>query len=266
LTVNTILLVQNVVVGLTILTLLRVTPPLLAFAAAFGDVMLGIALAISVVPRRNHLRRMAIAASTSVPRIVAEATTPPQPLTPLMQELEGMGFHAVGATDTDLPGRDPFRTWVLVEESGEAWTEVGMSDRRVICVVLSETPGGRQVETSWPRIGTRIDVPELLVTAGSPTLELTIADHRSRLSAEHRAEAALGLVPADPGRPNGWRVRSFDDYLAWEPRQRERTGGMRISQFLRTRVDPAFRTFVGIALIGVACGAIVAAFAVRSGG
>jgi hypothetical protein len=266
LTVNTILLVQNVVVGLTILTVLRVTPPLLAFVAAVGDVILGTALAIRVLPHRDRLRRMAAAIPTLSPRVVAEGTTPPPPVKTLMEELERIGFQAVGVTDTDLPGEDPYRTWILVEESGETWIEVGMTDGRVICVVLSETPGGRQVEAMWPRLRTRIDAPELLVVPGSPTLELTIADHRSRLSAEHRAEAVLGLAPADPDRPNAWRVRSFDDYMAWEPRQRERTGGMRIREFLRTQIDPAIRTYVGIALIGFVCGAIVAAYAFRSGG
>jgi hypothetical protein len=220
-------------------------------AASFID-SYGVIFTIVLVRQRSRLRRTAAAIRTAAPTPVGLPEPPPD-VGRMIDELADLGFRSIGATDTVLPEQPPFRGWVLVEESGETWIEVGMT-HRTFAVVLSTTPAGRQVETSWPRLSTRIDHPDLLLALGSPTLALTIADHRSRLAADPRAEAALRPPPADPAHPEGWRVRSFEDFLAVEAVLRERTGGMRIGEFIRSRVDPAVQLAAAMTLVGFACG------------
>ena len=105
----------------------------------------------------------------------------------------------------------------------------------------------------------RIDEPELLAAPASATLELTLADHRAHLAAERRAERAADTPPLDPARPDGWRVRTFEDYLAWEPVQRKRTGGLRLRTDLRRRIEPTIRLWAASTVVGVVSAGLLAA-------
>ena len=78
-----------------------------------------------------------------------------------------------------------------------------------------------------------------------------------------RVQAGLereGLDAAlDPDRPDGWRVRTLEDYLRWEPIQRARTGGLRLRTDLRRRIEPSVRLWAISTVAGFACGALLAA-------
>ena len=260
-----LILADEVVVGLTALALVGVLPRMSILVLALALATFGAVLTVRIGRQRHRVRRLAAAVPGTEGRPVKGTPLPPAAAGGLIDELSELGFRVVGALDTTLPGRDELRTWILVEESGETWAEVGET-ARAMSVLLSETRGGRVVEASWPR-GMRIDEPELLAAPASASLALTLADHRARAAAERRAEAALGVGPADPARPDGWRVRSFGDYLAWEPTQRARTGGMRLRQLLRTRIAPALRLAVGTLIAGVACSvALVAPWLATAGG
>lgn len=260
-----LILMEAVVVGLTVLALVGIVPRWLALIVALADAVLGAVLVVPLLRQRERLRRLADAASATPGVAVSGASVPPPLVAPLVEDLERLGFHLLGALDTTLPGRDAFRSWVLADASGETWAEVGGTSR-ALCVLLSQTAGGRIVEVGWPR-GSDIDEPALLAARGSATVELTLADHRARLAAERQRESDLGIGVADRTWPDGRRVRSFDDYLAWEPVQRARTGGMRLRNLVRTRVDPAIRWAEASVLVsGSCCVVLVVAWALAASG
>jgi hypothetical protein len=214
--------------------------------SAFGVV----ALAVSLRSRRRLRASLAGIRNLAPVPVSGPLPDPPAEVVEMAESLRRLGFRQIGVTDTQLPDR-LFRVWQFAEDSGEVWAEIGRT-LRAFSVLLSETPGGRQVETPFP-LGEPIDRPELLVVRGGPTLEASVMDHRSRLAAERRAEQQIGVAPADPDRPEGWRVRTLGDYLAWERRQRARTGGWRIETFLATRIEPAIKGWaISVAVDAVA--------------
>jgi hypothetical protein len=257
LTENRLLLVAAAIVILTALAVAGVAPRGVVFPLVLAYATISTVALIVLVRVRNRVRGFVRAITDVEVRVVDLATALVAPsVAGMIDELTAVGFTVVGVTDTVVAGRPDFRSWILVEPSGETWVEVGDAGRG-IAVVLSSTPGGRQVESAWPA-GMRIDEPELLAAPASTTLEQTIADHRARLAAECRAERAAGVTPLDPERPDGWHVRTFEDYLAWEPIQRARTGGLRLKTDLRRRIEPTVRLWALSTVVGVACGAVLA--------
>jgi hypothetical protein len=254
---NRLLLAAAAVVVLTALAVAGVAPRAIVFPLVLAYATISTVALIVMVRVRDRVRGFVRAlADVQVQTVDPAFALVPPSVAGLTEELTRLGFRVVGVTDTVVAGRPDFRSWVLVEPSGETWLEVGDAGRG-IAVVLSSTPGGRQVESAWPA-GMRIDEPELLAAPASTTLEQTIADHRARLAAECRAERAAGVTPLDPERPDGWHVRTFEDYLAWEPIQRARTGGLRLKTDLRRRIEPTVRLWALSTVVGVACGAVLA--------
>lgn len=257
LTENRILIANAIAILLTLLAVAGALPRPTIWVVILAFATVSTVALIVVVRVRNRLRGFvgAIAnASTTV--VDGQALVPPD-VASLIDELTGQGFSVVGVVDTSVAGRPDFRTWILTEPSGETWVEAGQAIR-AIAVVLSGLGSGRQVEAAWPG-GMRIDEPELRAAPASATLALTLADHRARVAAERRAEAQLGTPPLDPGRPEGWRIRTFDDYLAWEPIQRGRTGGLRLRTELRRRIEPTIRLWALSTVVGLVCGGMLAA-------
>ena len=247
-------------VVLTALSLAGIVPRPIGWVLLLGWATVSTVALIVTIRVRDRLRGFVGALAAAQVRVVdpAFALMPPHVST-LTDELTSLGFRVVGVTDTVVAGRPDFRSWVLVEPSGETWIEAGDAGR-AIAVVLSGTPSGRQVEAAWPH-GMRIDEPALLAAPASATLELTLADHRARLAAARRAEAATGEPLLDPARPDGWRIRTFDEYLTWEPLQRARTGGLRLRTELHRRIEPAVRFWAVSTVASVACGLLLAASA-----
>jgi hypothetical protein len=255
---NRLLIAAAAVVVLTGLAIAGVAPRSLAWPLVLGYSAISTVALVVMVRVRERLRGFVGALAEAQVRVIdpAFALVPPS-VAELNEELVRLGFRVVGVTDTVVGGRPDFRSWILVEPSGETWIETGDAGR-AIAVLLSSTAGGRQVEAAWPA-GMQIDEPPLLAAPASATLEMTLADHRARLAAERRAEAQLGVPPLDASRPDGWQVATFDDYLAWEPFQRQRTGGLRLKTDLRRRIEPAIRLWGLSTAVGIVCGAILAA-------
>lgn len=258
LTENRLLIAAVAIVVLTALAVAGIAPRGIVVPLVLAYTTVSTVALIVMVRVRDRVRGFVAALAAVEVRTVdpALALVPPG-VAQLTEELTGLGFRVVGVTDTVVAGRPDFRSWVLVESSGETWVEVGDAARG-IAVVLSSTPGGRQVESAWP-VGMRVDEPELLAAPASATLELTLADHRARLAAEQRAERVANVAPLDAARPDGWRVRTFEDYLAWEPIQRQRTGGLRLRTDLRRRIEPTIRLWALSTVVGIACGVVLAA-------
>ena len=258
LTENRLLVAAAAVVVLTGLSVAGVAPRAIVSPLVLAYATISTVALIVMVRVRDRVRGFVGALADVQVQVVdpAFALMPPT-VGALTDELTKLGFRVVGVTDTIVAGRPDFRSWVLVEPSGETWLEVGDAGRG-IAVVLSSTPGGRQVESAWPA-GMRIDEPELLAAPASATLELTVADHRARLASERGRERAANVTPLDAARPDGWRVQTFEDYLAWEPIQRARTGGLRLRTDLRRRIEPTVRLWALSTVVGVACGALLAA-------
>jgi hypothetical protein len=253
-----LLLVDAILVVLTGLAVAgRLSTPLV-WTVVLAWTTVGALALIVLVRVRTRLRRFATALATASTGAVAGQALAPPSVAAVIDELERAGFSLAGVVDTAIAGRPDFRSWVLVEPSGETWIEVGDAGR-AIAVFLSGTTGGRQVEAAWPA-GMSIDEPELRAAPASASLQLTLADHRARVAEERRAERQLGTPPLDPARPDGWRVRTLDDYLAHDPIQRARTGGLRLRTDLRRRIEPSIRGWALSTAVGVACGAALAAF------
>jgi hypothetical protein len=256
LTENRLLLAAAAIVILTALAVAGVAPRGVVFPLVLAYATISTVALIVLVRVRNRVRGFVRAITDVEVRVVdlATALVPPS-VAGMIDELTGLGFTVVGVTDTVVAGRPDFRSWILVEPSGETWVEVGDAGRG-IAVVLSSTPGGRQVEAGFPG-GMRIDEPELLAAPASATLEQTLADHRVRLAAERQSERARNVARLDAARPDGWRVRTFEEYLAWEPIQRQRTGGMRLKTDLRRRIEPTIRLWGLSTVVGLACGVVL---------
>jgi hypothetical protein len=128
-----------------------------------------------------------------------------------------------GATDTTLGG-PPIRTWVLLEPSGETWVEIG-SAAQPMAIFLSESSGGRLIETSFP-YGETIDDPKLRARPVATSPKDALETHREAVREAGGSRRS---------------VVTLDDYLAAELDQRHQTGGMRIRAHLETNVEPAIR-------------------------
>lgn len=219
-----------------------------------------VALVVLVLSRRRLLAALDRIRDARPVLATGLVEAPPTDVARLIAEVRGLGFELAGVTDTDLGG-GPIRTWVLVEPTGETWVEVGKG-LAPMAIFLSETPAGRQVETAYPT-GEVIDEPALLAAPAGPTPEQALATHRARLTAEiQRAAAEPAALEPDEPEPDvpsgGWRVTTTEEYVAWETRQRARTGGMRIAAHLRSAVEPGIRDWTISVLIDAACIAALA--------
>ena len=214
-----------VVAGLTTLAVAgRVDEGLTRLVVLSHSAMGLAALALTVRTRRGLRRAMAgIKAATPV---VATGLidAPPEDAAELIAEIRHLGFELAGVTDTDLLERT-YRTWLLVEATGEAWVEVGRV-LRPMAVFLSEVGTGKLIETAYPQPAMPIDDPRLHARGVSTSVADTLAEHR----------AAVGAAGGSRR-----HVLTMDDYLAAEGDQRERTGGMRIRAYLDQVVDPSIR-------------------------
>ena len=240
----------------------------LAWFGRFPAVLVGIlavvhgALAAMEFQRNRAVRRrlepLIDAVRSARPEVLAlEDAEPPVGVAALIRRFEALGFRVVGATSTTVAVR-PWHCWILVEASGEVWVEAGRA-RRAFALLLSETPAGRQVETVL-RTGHRTETPELLAVTSRRPIPVGLADHRALVAAQARSEAS-STGGANAGSQSARRVRAFEDYLAWEERQRARTGGQRITSFLRDGVAPAivrWAVSLGLDAASLAAAALVA--------
>jgi hypothetical protein len=193
------------------------------------------ALGVAVINRRR-LGRLVERVKGVVPVVVGGIVeAPPVKLAPLISEIRGLGFELAGATDSMLEP-PPIRTWILAEPSGEAWVEAGVAGRPM-AVFISDAAKGRFVETAYPG-GEPIDDPRLL----SQVVTTSVAD---ALNAHRAAVAAAGGAVRS--------VRTIHDYLEAEAIHRERTGGMRIRNYLERVNRPAIRDWSISAVVALAC-------------
>jgi len=255
-TLSRLFLANGGAIALTAFALDGVLPRSAVWIIVLGFTTLSTVALVMTLRVRTRLRRFVDALASATNRVVDRPGLASPEFAHLIDDLARLGFTVAGTVDTVMTGRPDFRSWILVEPSGETWVEVGQAVH-AIAVIVSGAADGRQVESAWPS-GMWIDEPELLAAPASPTLELTLADHRARVAAERRAQAQLGTPPLDPDRPDGWRIRSLEDYLAWEPIQRRRTGGLRVRTDLRRRIEPSVQLWTLSTVVGVACGALLA--------
>lgn len=182
-----------------------------------------IALLLNVTGRRrlqsmiDRIREIAPMVATGL------IEAPPVDVASLIAEVRRLGFEMGGATDTTLGG-PPVRTWVLLEPSGEAWVEIGKA-ARPMAIFLSESSGGRLIETSYP-YGETIDDPRLRARSVATGTTEALSAHREAVREAGGSRRA---------------VVTLEDYLAAERDQRLQTGGMRIRSHLETSVEPAIR-------------------------
>lgn len=210
--------------------------PIVVTAAA-----LAVAGSLLLLRRRGDLRRVLAeirAAESVVATGLVEAPRPD--VAALIGELRRLGFEMVGATDTSIGGGRPIRTWVLTDPGGPAttWVEVGIA-RTPIAIFLSRAADGRFLETSFPD-GATIDVPDLFARPIRASVGDALEGHRATL-AEWSEQAGESLV-----------VRTLDDYRLVETELRERTGGMRIADYIERVVEPSLRRWAISAAIGTA--------------
>ena len=87
------------------------------------------ALVVNVASRRR-LRRALELMKTSVPVVVNEPIlTPRDDIATLIARVRDLGFDLAGATDTTLTGGQ-IRTWILTEQAGDVWVEIGRASCR----------------------------------------------------------------------------------------------------------------------------------------
>jgi hypothetical protein len=244
---------ELVVVALLFLGLTGRIPRLVALPVAVAVGAIAAMALASLVRARGRRLRQAAAMPTLGGHAVPDPDPPPFEVQELIDALVREGFSPAGVMDAERPDRGDFRVWALVEPGGATWVEVGGLTRPTVMAIasfLSQTAGGRVVETGWPR-GSRIDLPQLLAVPGSPTLPLTLEDHRARVAAERRADASMRVSPADPAWPDGWRVRTFDDYVAWTAVERRLVGGLTLRESVRVRIMPALWTALILTIVAV---------------
>lgn len=191
--------------------------------------------------RRASLRRaIAQVRETKSEVVTGMVTAPEVGVAELIGELRNLGFATVGATLTSIGGGPPIQTWVLTEGEGPAttWVEVGVA-ATPIAIFLSRGGDGRFLETSYPD-GSTIDHPNLRARPIETSVAEALRGHRATL-AEWKAQSGPTLA-----------VRTLDEYRAVEDELRERTGGMRISEYLERVVEPGLRRWAISAAIGVA--------------
>lgn len=202
---------------------------------------IAIAWALMLIWRRASLRR-AIAEMRRAESVVVTGMidAPRQDVAELIGKLRRLGFETIGATDTQLGGGQPIRTWVLTESSGPAttWVEVGVAPT-AIAVFLSRAGNGRFLETPFHQ-GEMIDHPDLFVRPVWTNVEEALREHRATL-AEWESQSGPPLA-----------VRTLEEYRTVESELRDRTGGMRIAAHVQNVVEPSIRNWAICAIIATA--------------
>jgi hypothetical protein len=214
-----------VVAGLTALAVAGRADEGLTRLVLLSHSAMGVAALVLTVRSRDRLRRAMERARGATPVVATGLIeAPPLDVAQLMSEVRSLGFELAGATDTVLLDR-PIRTWGLVEQSGEAWVEIGIG-LRPMAIFLSEVAAGKLIETAYPEPVTAIDDPRLRARGVSTSAADALAEHRAAVAAAGGSRR---------------HVATLDDYLAAERDQRERTGGMRIRAYLDSVIDPSIR-------------------------
>ena len=193
-----------------------------------------------LLKRRSDLQRTIAVVRAAESEVVTGMVEAPRPdVAELIGELRQLGFETVGATLTSIGDGPPIQTWVLTEGGGPAttWVEVGIA-ATPIAIFLSRGGDGRFLETSYPDGGT-IDHPNLFARPIGTSVADALRGHRATL-AEWKARSGPNLA-----------VRTLDEYRVVEDELRERTGGMRISEYLDRVVEPGLRRWAICAAIGV---------------
>ena len=202
---------------------------------------LAIAWTLMLIWRRAGLRR-AIAEMRRAESVVVTGMieAPREDVAELIGKLRRLGFETVGATDTQLGGGQPIRTWVLAETAGPGttWIEVGMAPT-AMAVLLSRAGNGRFLETPVHQ-GEMIDHPDLFVRPVWTSVDEALQKHRATL-ADWESQSGPPL-----------EVRTLDDYRTVETELRDRTGGMRIAAHVKNVVEPSIRNWAICALIATA--------------
>jgi hypothetical protein len=191
--------------------------------------------------RRASLRRAIAQVRAAKSAVVTGMVAAPEvEVAELIGDLRNLGFETVGATITSIGDGPPIQTWVLTEAQGPAttWVEVGIA-ATPIAIFLSRGGDGRFLETSYPA-GATIDDPSLLARPIETGVAEALRGHRATL-ADWRAQSGPNLA-----------VRTLDEYRVVEDELRERTGGMRIAEYLERVVEPGLRRWAISAAIGVA--------------
>jgi hypothetical protein len=202
---------------------------------------LAIAWTLMLIWRRAGLRR-AIAEMRRAESVVVTGMieAPREDVAELIGKLRRLGFETVGATDTQLGGGPPIRTWVLAATTrpGTTWIEVGMAPT-AMAVFLSRAGNGRFLETPVHQ-GEMIDHPDLFVRPVWTSVEDALREHRATL-ADWESQSGPPL-----------EVRTLDAYRTVETELRDRTGGMRIAAHVKNVVEPSIRNWAICALIATA--------------
>ena len=202
---------------------------------------LAIAWTLMLIWRRAGLQR-AIAEMRRAESVVVTGMieAPREDVAELIGKLRRLGFETVGATDTQLGGGPPIRTWVLTDTTGPGttWIEVGMAPT-AMAVFLSRAGNGRFLETPVLQ-GEMIDHPDLFVRPVWTSVDDALREHRATL-ADWQSQSGPPL-----------EVRTLDDYRTVETELRDRTGGMRIAAHVKNVVEPSIRNWAICALIATA--------------
>jgi hypothetical protein len=240
------LAIAAAVAALTVLAVSGRADEALTRTIVIGHSILSVVALATNVALRGRLRRTIDRIRSAMPQVAGGLIeAPPFDVAELIAGIRPLGFDLSGATDTTIDG-PPIRTWVLLEEAGDTWVEVGRAGGP-IAIFLSEVAGGRLVETSFPK-GATIDDPRLLAAP-------VATDPGDALAAHRRILASLG--------GSRRRVATLDDYRAAELDQRTRTGGMRIRDHLERVVRPSIRDWA--ISVAVDAAAIVALSVVSAG-
>jgi hypothetical protein len=208
-----------------------------------------VGLAVSLWNRRR-LSAIVDRIRTAAPVVANDpiAFPPPRDIGAAIATVRGLGFELAGATDIALDD-NLIRTWILVEPSGDAWTEVGMGVTPM-AIFVSDGGGGRFVETAYP-MGEPIDDPRLLSQAVGRSEAAALTAHRAAVAAEGGVRR---------------QVRTMDEYIAVEAEHRDRTGGMRIRSHLERVVRPSIRDWsISLVVDVVALAALLASVAAQRG-
>ena len=202
---------------------------------------LAIAWTLMLIWRRAGLRR-AISEMRRAESVVVTGMieAPREDVAELIGKLRRLRFETLGATDTQLGGGQPIRTWVLTDTTGPGttWIEVGMAPA-AMAVFLSRAGNGRFLETPVHQ-GEMIDHPDLFVRPVWTSVGEALQEHRATL-ADWESQSGPPL-----------EVRTLDDYRTVETELRDRTGGMRIVAHVKNVVEPSIRNWAICALIATA--------------
>jgi hypothetical protein len=206
------------------------------------------ALFVNIWSRSRLRRAVQQIRSAETVRVDEPLLTPPANVGGLIAKFRPAGYQLVGAIDTSLGDGKPLRTWILTGGDGQIWIEIGLAVTPM-AVLLSQAPGGRFVETAYPR-GEEIDEPELLAGTVKSSVPDALAAQQERLTSQ-----------GGPGR----HVVTMDDYLEAERVQRDNNGGLRIKTHLARVVGPSIRDFaIAVATDAVAMSLLLATAAANA--